>query len=286
MIVYFLKSKRKLGESMNKKIFTALIVFTCFALSPITTSADFPTGNLGYSDEIAVDSEFEWTVKTLQLTGDITKYYDDDFYIGDTILEQGNKIRLVVLEDPDDAIGIWYDIYVDGAKVTNPNNIWLGYAQGYGYSDFFISPVTYTNTTGTYNLYEQIFEEFVADAEDYSKDETSNGYTYRYIVRNQYTLTGSTFTSSFYLEVFFGDNTNYMSVKAELEMSVNTENGLLGHSKTYIEIDMTMYGSEAVGTLDFQLTSKYTGIPFNWAFSFLGITVIAAVIALAKRKKK
>ena len=272
-----------------KKITTAVLLLTCLAFCPYTTSADYPSGTLGYSDEIAVGSEFEWTIKTLERERGTSFYYHlyyfEEFYIGDTLLEQGNKIKIVVVEDPDTAIGAWYDVYVDGNKITNPDDFWLGIWTNFAYSDFFISPITYTNTTGTFDLYEQIFEEFVDEEEDTTSEETSYGNTYRYIEKVDYSLSRNTLTSKAHFELYFSTGIEYIQFKCDLESSVNTENGLLGYSKMYIETDIFMYGYDETAYVNLHIDSKYTNIQFSWIYGFLGITVIATIVFLVKKKR-
>ena len=59
---------------MHKKIISLFAILTILSFLPISTQADFPTGDLGYSDEIAVGKEFEWTVSKLVLNGDFSDY--------------------------------------------------------------------------------------------------------------------------------------------------------------------------------------------------------------------
>ncbi|MCE7742377.1 MAG: hypothetical protein GOP50_07935 [Candidatus Heimdallarchaeota archaeon] len=273
---------------MNKKIITAFILLACLAFMPITSTADYPTGELGYSDEMVVDAEFEWTVSKLATTGDFT-YFADMFYIGDIGLTQGDKIKFVVLEDPDNATGAWYDIFVDDVKVIGPESFFIGFY--YGFSSFFVNPVTYTNTTGTYNIYEQIFEELVELNDHYvtSVSYEMYGITIQGDIDQtlEYKLKGDVFSISMSTKMSMtmsGGGTEMSSEgTSEYKTSVNIVTGLLGT----VEMKMEAESDYQSGSFHLLIDSDYANIvPYSWAFSFLGITVIAAVVALAKRKRK
>ncbi len=274
------------GEIMNKKIISAFVLLACLAFMPITT-ADYPTGELGYSDQIAVDAEFEWTVSKLAATGDFT-YLADFFYIGDSDLTQGDKIKFVILEDPDNATGVWFDVFVDGVKVIGPESFFIGFY--YGFGNFFINPVTYINTTGTYQLYDQIFEELVELNDHYT---TSVSYEiYGITIQGdidqtiEYKLQGDVFSLSISQSITMtmsGGGTEISTEgTSEYITSVNTVTGLLGK----IEMKMEAENEYASGTFHILIDSGYANIaPYSWAYSFLGLSVIAAVVALVKRKR-
>ena len=76
-----------------------------------------------------------------------------------------------------------------------------------------------------------------------------------------------------------------MSIEMDMQVehSINVVSGLLGHVKMWMDFDSSDYGS---GSMHFLLDSAYTAVPYNWAYSLLGLGVIAAVVALAKRKRR
>ncbi len=274
---------------MNKKIISAIILLTCLAFMPITSTADYPTGELGYSDEIAVDSEFEWTVSKLVTTGDFATY-TDYFYIGDSDLTQGAKIRFVILEDPDNATGVWFDVFVDDVKVINPENFWIGYGY-YAFGGYFINPVTYTNTTGTYQIYDQIFEELVELNDEYSTSISYEMYGITIVgsmnTELKYSLKGDVFVIYQYMSVdmTMSDGATELTSAGsmEFEQTINTKTGLLGKSELTMEIE----SDYITGSFHILIDSGYANIaPYSWAYSFLGLSVIAAVVALAKRKRR
>ncbi|MHA1199889.1 MAG: hypothetical protein ACTSQF_11225 [Candidatus Heimdallarchaeaceae archaeon] len=271
---------------MNKKLISMVIILTCLAFTPITSTADYPTGDLGFSDEIIPDAEFEWTVSKLTMTGDFASY-TDYVYIGDIILAQGAKIKLVVLEDPDTAIGIWFDVFVDNVKVVDPYDFWIGYGSLYGFGGFFINPVTYTNATGTYNIYEQIIEELeIFDVEGgTSTDYGGLTVEISYSQRIGYKIIGDVFAMSIYMHTYQSvQGVGYditQEVTIEAETTINTVTGLLGKSEVKVESD----SEYMTGTMHIIIDSGYAATPYEWAFSFLGLTVIAAVVGLAKRKR-
>ncbi len=277
---------------MNKKVISAIILLTCLVFMPITTSADYPTGELGYSDEIAVGEEFEWTVSKLEVTGDFD-HLADRFYIGDTILYQGDKIKIKILEDPDEATDIWFDIYVNDIKIIDPDPyfvyiIWR--SMYYTSCDFFITPVTYTNATGTYNLYEQTYEELedrnYDNSDSYSEVYDGVTYEYTYSKKFEFKLQGDVFSIyRYYYESYSIKGNGYDESwywKWMIETTINIRTGLVG--KAEILYDLDEYDRK--GKLHLLIDSDYAKTPYEWAYSFLGITVIAAVVALVKRKRK
>ncbi len=277
------------GESMNKKIITAVMLLTCLAFIPITSTADYPTGELGYSDEINTDDEFEWTVKIFENTGDMEDF-TEYIYIGNATLSQGDKIKVKILEDPDEANDTWFDVYLNDIKITDP---YLGYLMYYGmfytYGGFFITPVTYTNATGTYNIYEQLYEELEDENYDYgdSHSEVYGGLTYEstYSEKLEFKLQGDVFSIYMYSYDSYSikgnghDESGYREMMTETTINIRT--GLVGKVEILADIDMS-YG---VGKAHLLIDSDYAKTPYEWAYSFLGITVIAAVVALAKRKR-
>ncbi|MHA1199843.1 MAG: hypothetical protein ACTSQF_10995 [Candidatus Heimdallarchaeaceae archaeon] len=282
---------------MNKKILFSIFILTCLAFMPISASADYPSGTLGYSDDIAVGEEFEWTVDTLAFTGDFTSV-STDAYIGTEYLTQGDKIKVVVTEDPDTAIGVWYDLFVDGAQVDPDFGFLLYYGMFYTFGGFFISPVTYTNTTGTYPIYAQLMEELG----DYYYDETSDtsytydGYTYEYGYTYQmgFSLEDDVFSFIVYERMWAhiegGGYDESMEMESRIQASTNVNTGLMGTMEVYINYDMASYYS---GSLHIIIDSDYAPIdgfgrtvPFAWGFSLLCVSTLAVLVILIKRKRK
>ncbi|MHA1199842.1 MAG: hypothetical protein ACTSQF_10990, partial [Candidatus Heimdallarchaeaceae archaeon] len=171
--------------------------------------------------------------------------------------------------------------------VVNPDDFWIGYV--YGFGEGFISPVTYTNGTGTYNIYEQLFEEFEPYNEDYtySTSYEYSGATVDVAITEivEFSLKGDVFAfyqkDSISVTIVGGGYDDHILETVEYEMTINTVTGLLGVSVLDIEVDSS-YGS---GALHMKIDSGYANTPYEWAFSFLGLTVIAAVVGLAKRKR-
>ncbi|MCE7742374.1 MAG: hypothetical protein GOP50_07920 [Candidatus Heimdallarchaeota archaeon] len=280
---------------MNKKIVFSIFILTCLAFMPISASADYPSGELGYSDDIAVGEEFEWTVDTLAFTGEFTSL-STDAYIGTEYLSQGDKIKVVVTEDPDTANVTWYDLFVDGVQVDPNFGFLVNYGMYYTYGGFFISPVTYTNATGTYNIYEQLMEELG----DYSYDETySTAYTYGgttyeygYTYQMGFSLEDDVFSYLVYEHVYAhivgGGYDETMSMEVRMQASTSISTGLMGMMEVYIIYDVPSYYE---GSLHLIIDSDYAPIdgnrtvPFEWAFSLLGISTLAVLVVFVKRKR-
>ncbi|MCE7742378.1 MAG: hypothetical protein GOP50_07940 [Candidatus Heimdallarchaeota archaeon] len=275
---------------MKKQIFMTIVILSVLAFVPITSTADYPTGTLGYSDEIAVDSEFEWTVSKLQFTGDFATY-TDYVYINTTNLTQGDKIKVVVTDDPDTAIGEWYEVYLNDVEIATPTLGNFIYYSMYdiGYSSFFINPVTYTNATGTYNIYEQMLEEVEGYNDDYTYStsgvDTDVTYDITYQFQVEYKITGDVFSvyiyTNFNIQVEGGGYDYTVKQEMRIESTLNIRTGLYGKMELYANFD---YAGN-VGILHMLIDSGYAKTPYEWAFSFLGLTVIASVVGLIKRKR-
>ncbi|MCE7747744.1 MAG: hypothetical protein GPJ51_05065 [Candidatus Heimdallarchaeota archaeon] len=286
---------------MNKKIIFSILILTCLAFMPITASADYPTGTLGYSDDIAVGEEFEWTVDTLAFTGSFTSI-TSDAYIGTEYLTQGDKIKIVVTEDPDNATGDWFNFFVDGVQVDPYFGFLLLYGMAYSYAYFFISPVTYTNTTGTYSIYEQLIEELSGysydETYDYSTEVSSYTYEYGYTFQMEYSLEGDVFSFMVYereyVSIIGGGYDFYMETEMRVQTSINVKTGLLGMVEVYMNIEVpaayTYYMS--TGSIHMIINSDYAStdgdgrtVPFAWGFSLLGVSTLAVLVVLVKRKR-
>ncbi len=293
MIVYFLEGKRKLGESMNKKIITAIVLLACLAFVPFT-SADYPTGELGYSDEIQPGNEYKWTLSKYEFTGDFADmkdYYESyiSYYgYGDMLPKAGDIYKVVILADPDTATDVWYELYINDVLVPEAGYLYTSFSY-YGFTPFLILPTTYTNATGTYNIYEQMLEEiepyFYDDGDSYST--VYNGYTFSGTYSQKITIEekGSVMVLSVYMYQYATITGGYTELTSEIEVigeaTINTQTGLFG----YLELSVEATTDYMSGSVHIKIDSPYGNAPYNWAYSFLGITVIAAVVALAKRKR-
>ncbi len=270
---------------MNKKIITALVMLTALMFMPITTKADYPTGILGYSDDIVAGAEYEWSVVKFDLTGDFASY-TSYATIGDTDLSKGMKIKIVVTEDPDTAVGDWFEMYINDVLVTgDPYD--LSFGLYYGVGGFFINPVTYENATGTYNIYEQLLEELENVDEHTDTSTQYSGFTYELGLteRLTFSIKGDVFVIEVYMRLYAsiegGGTSQTMEMEAEQEMTINTVTGLMGKVEMKMDAN-TPYGA---GSIHLLIDSGYAATPYEWAFSFLGLTVIAAVVGLARRKR-
>ncbi|MHA1199888.1 MAG: hypothetical protein ACTSQF_11220 [Candidatus Heimdallarchaeaceae archaeon] len=272
---------------MNKKIITTLAILCCLIFMPISAKADYPTGTLGYSDDIVVGNEYEWSISKFDMTGDFATY-TSYMTIGEFDLSEGAKIKLVITDDPDTAVGDWFEMYVNDVLLTgDPYS--LSFFLGYGVGGFFINPVTYTNATGTYNIYEQILEEL---AENNIDETTGTSYEYGGVTFDygateviEFSIKGDVFVLYMYVRMYAtisgGGYDESMEMEISQEMTINTVTGLLGK----IEVDANFDMGYMTGSVHLIIDSGYAATPYEWAFSFLGLTVIAAVVGLAKRKR-
>ena len=259
---------------------------------PISATADFPTGTLGYHDDIIAGAEYEWTVDKLEFTGDFASY-STEMYIGSEILQQGDKIKIVVTEDPDTATGIWFEVYVNGILVDPDFGYLIYYGMMYGtYGGFFISPVTYTNATGTYNIYEQIIEEIETGYNEYSDFSTEYGgytYEYGYTFKIEAGLDGDVLTVLFhqlgYLSLHGGTYDLSYIEEMKIQTSLNIRTGLVGSLEFLYNVDTPYETGKFHLIIDSDYASGGRTVPFNWAFSLLGISSLAIVAVFIKRKR-
>ncbi|MHA1199844.1 MAG: hypothetical protein ACTSQF_11000 [Candidatus Heimdallarchaeaceae archaeon] len=288
---------------MNKKIIFSILILTCLAFMPISASADYPSGTMGYSDDIVAGAEFEWTVDTLAFTGAFTSV-TSDAYIGTEYLTQGDKIKVVVTEDPDTAVGDWFNLFIDGVSVDPYLGYLLYYGLAYTFGSFFISPVTYTNATGTYNIYEQLMEElgdyYYDETYEYSTEISGYTYEYGYTYEMGFTLEDDVFSylihERTWAHIEGGGYDESMEQEIRVQASTDINTGLMGTLEVYINIDMptsTYYSYMSSGSIHMIIDSDYAPIdgfgrtvPFEWAFSLLGISTLAVIVVLVKRKKQ
>ncbi len=279
---------------MNKKIITTLVILTSLMFLPISAKADYPSGTLGYSDDIAVGNEYTWTVKTLDLSGDFSDY-TSYATIGGEDLSKGSKIKVVVTDDPDTAIGDWYEIYLDSELLPSADfGSLLDYGMYYASGNFFINPVTYTNATGTYGIYEQILEEVVDQNEDNSDSDSTeySGYTYSYSYSEkiEFAIKGDVFSVVMYeyegMSLKGGGYDIEQHIEIRVETTININTGLIGKTEYMVDVSLGMSTTSTIaGTMHILIDSGYANTPFSWAFSFLGLIVFAAVVGLVKRKR-
>jgi len=259
-------------------------LFIFLLVIPVISNADLPTGIIKYADEIIPDAEYKWEVTTLETGGAIIELFPTDIHIGNAQLAEGDDIKLVVLEDPDETSDIWYEIFVNEDKVSTPDDIWIGYLENYGLYNLFISPVTYTNNSGTYNLYEQMEEELEEADATYVEITGFFSYQIEYLV--QYSIRGDIFKSIYSEEVYYTDGDGVLEASIIYETTFNTQTGVLESSRIDFDYSSSMYGYDKTAFLLFLIESKSSGIPFNWMFSFLSICIMAAIVTLIHRKRR
>ena len=297
---------------MRKKkiLLINLLLLTSLVLCSITNTAYYPSGEITYSDQIVAGRSFKWEVKDLESAGEEYSYFGDYMYIGEIQLAQGDIIEVKVLKDPDesDPGEPWYNLYVAGINVTDPTYIEFGYLWYFMMyfmwyftmgGMFFISPVDYTNTTGTYNIFETLYEQL----EDfgYSEEEheySSSGgvtYTYDYIYRMEVALSADIFSFELYvyeydLEQGPGTDRDLNFLEATIRFAIDIKTGLLEEYKNWIDYEFFervegVIEDDEKGYFHFLIKQKGLGAPYNWNYSVLGLIIIAVVIVLKRRKK-
>lgn len=272
---------------MNKKILAAFVIITALTFVPFTTKADVPYGELGFSDDIVPGAEFEWKVAQFDATGDFAPY-TSDATLGGELLSEGYTIKIVVTEDPDNATGDWFELYLNDNLVTgDPYDFSFEFGYGYGIGTFFINPITYTNLTGTYYIYEQLIEELdnIDEETSYSTDFYGITQVGGLTERLTFSIKNDVFVIDayvrYYTSISGGGYEETMELVITETVTVNTLTGLLGT----IDMEMKADSSSYSGSVHLRISSGYAKTPYNWAFSFLGLTIIAAVAGLARKKR-
>jgi hypothetical protein len=284
---------------MTKKLmlFFSITVTSFLLLSQSRTSAVLSPGVYSFADEIRVGSEYEWTIKQLE---NLEEVYGsvEDFYIDDIQLVEGAIIKLVVRAEPNSVYCCWYDLFVDDVEVSSPTNISVGYAPFYMYTypNYFISPIQYSNDTGTYNYFELIYESYLENVYTIIEYTGLPIYTEEFQLRKIGNWDDSSITAGLEilesrLEVNPDGSEYYEYFSFDVSHTINTDNGLL--LENHANIDYETYEKAANGTILFheQYYNHYLielnpePSSFSWMISFFGLSTFGVITFIVKKRR-
>jgi hypothetical protein len=293
---------------MKTKYLTSALTVIIISLmfSQQTTQAIYDP-EVYYSDDIVPGKEIDWKIKTLDVVGD---WYEQatDFYVGDTLLNEGDTLTLKVLSDPDTTSGLWYELLLNNVAVTNSEfwgfgYIWTFYLGHYNFDIPLISPVKFVNETGTYNLYDILWSAYEGEDESYTTDITTTDdlgtLTRVDSLSMGFDLTGDIFTGSievhFYYHRLYDDGLEYIDdLDAEVFTKTNKKTGIVEEAYSFISWNYKKFinGTEVTdytetGHSNFWLKegSNVLTIPFNWLYGFLGFTTLTVFVIIIRRKR-
>ncbi|MCE7742208.1 MAG: hypothetical protein GOP50_07085 [Candidatus Heimdallarchaeota archaeon] len=266
-----------------------------------------------YPVEFDVGATYDWEVIDLLVSGTISTPY---LNYGSEVLKQGDVISVKILQNVNnvtngtpselqDPSNIWAEFYLNGDFQTNETEDiglfvldWLDFANIYT-DYFFIQPITYENETGIYNYFEILHNNF-PQVNERSTEEFETHEVYSFTKTNLVQtskLTSKSWTVR--MELTEEERTEDLEVPWEktltktteiIEIRFNVDTGLLSYIKYDFkehferEIDGSIDIDDDIVFLHIESTSVPVGVPFNWAFSFLGLIVIGLVV-YRKRKK-
>ncbi len=296
-----------------KKVKANLFAITGIILLLVSLNSNMVSGqDYEYPSEFDVGATYDWEVKELIVSGTISTPYLD---FGSELLKQGDIIAVKLLQSVNNVTNgtpaelqnpsnIWAEFYLNGEFQTNETDDiglfeldWLDFA-GISTDYFFMQPINYENLTGTYNYFEILNNDF-PQINEKSTIEYETYEVYSFIKTNiiqTSKLTSKSWTLKMELNVEekLEDleepwEKTLTQTKENIEIRFNVETGLL----SYIKYDYTEhYEREIDGSIDIdddivylhiESTSVPVGVPFNWAFAFLGIIVVSLVVY---RKRK
>ena len=270
------------------------------SLLPLSSQADYPSGDLLYSDDIIPNAEFIWTVEQLSASGDYA-YAVDYNYLDQIFLAEGQTIKLVVTEDPDTANDTWYDLFVNNVKVNNPENTSIGTFAGYSPYGQFITPVKYDNGS-VYDLYTQLYEEF-EDAGAFIDAHFLYHYSdmiseYSYSINMRFELTDNIFklVYSIGLDDYFIDPTDddesIEKISIEAVSAIDINSGIIQEYRTIIDYEIYEKVAGNVTTDEeghyyLQILAEgYDPDPssFSILFSILGLSIFGVIVYTIRRR--
>ncbi len=287
----------------TKKIFVVLAFLFLFSTIMSQNFHVLALDEFTYSNEIVPGKSFQWQVKTLDIVGDFYEV-STDFYIGTNQIKESDTITLKVIADPDETNETWYELLLNNNQASASDLwglgfIWTYYAYDYGSDIPLVYPVTYTNATDSYNIYDLIWDQVEGNGEN-----STNNYTSTYpsstvisegTISQDFDLSGDIFTD--YLYVNYYDHTEQTDgtltidiLEATVYTKTNKMTGLLEEAYSFISWDEKEYvnstlTNDDVGHSNFWL--KLTAgrvLPYSWAFSILGLSFFAIVFIIRRKR--
>ncbi|MHA1953248.1 MAG: hypothetical protein ACW96U_04820 [Candidatus Heimdallarchaeaceae archaeon] len=290
-----------------------------FILSLVLFVSFIPSiqGQYSYLLTLEAGTSYEWEVTTLTTVGGINPSFLD---FGSEELKQGDRINATLLQDVNaTALGgeyqlfindsiVWVEFLLNDEFVTNDTDdidlfdldwVNIGMWSGWFYERFLL-PVTYTNSTGTYdnflvlhNNYQQGIGDLKSETNFHSYSESVN-----LKVRTTSKLSKDTWTlkrvySEVYKESDYTDPLDWDTTDRTLdiitELRYNRATGLLvyvNHDYAWHEIFQEDGSTEDnIEEMIFivESTALSIKVPYNWAFVLLGIFSIGIIVLWRKK---
>jgi hypothetical protein len=206
----------------------------------------------------------------------------------------------------------WVDFYLNGVWKTNSTDDiglieldWMGWPGlgSYLIDYFFIQPPTYFNSTGTYNNFLIYHNNFDQGTAEFKTETNAHAYSESFGMKAKTTsrLSKNTWTikyemSSVYHEHDATDPANWWiddeTTEVYYELRFNVATGIL----VFLQYDYSFHDvRETEGSTDIddeimnlliESSSLTTNIPFNWAYSLLGIISLGMIVIIINRKKR
>ncbi|MBY9001643.1 MAG: hypothetical protein KGD64_12060 [Candidatus Heimdallarchaeota archaeon] len=231
-----------------------IVMLSCILVQTSSLpKAILPSGNLFYSNFLSVGKELDWQVSVLDWSGNESLYFDA--YINDTLLSQGDNVKLTVTHEPNTlpinlkAEGEWLNISINGReKQYHPSDVHIG-AHTWMYGDFFTSPVIQKIEDDSIKLFEEYYAH-VKSTEEYNNTEyyTDVGEMYSILLINTefllFNITDTLFKETFYYcEYFNAIDNRYENEEESLfklysvlyESVIDIERGTIFSYKYYID---------------------------------------------------
>lgn len=306
---------------MKRKTTTLFLFIAINLLFSSTVKAQ--TESWLFSDEITTGTSLVWSIETFEYAGEYyADYMIEYFSIGETQFRENDEIKMEIIKDPNTYQGLqlWYNLYLNDMNVTSDyDEIYMGYF-GYYFTyvsyyiggSTFLFPVKFINSTGTYNVFDLLYDEFKEDEghdeEHYS--EVSGGYTYEvdYAWDLSYNLTDDLFTYSNSIHTYEyvkepeGD---YYKVKFDLnvKISMDPNTGILIQNRFWFDYEMKAVYSGITdedsdeGYVHFQLLSEdaqdydiddgdgTVSITFDGVYGIIGLALVATLVIYTKKRK-
>jgi hypothetical protein len=295
------------------------IAIISIILSSILLISFIPSIQAQYSYLLTLEAgtSYEWEVTTLTTVGSVSTPFLD---FGPEILQQGDKINATLIKDVNaTALGgdyelfyndsnTWVEFYLNDEFITNDTDdigliytdwvnsgMWAGW-----FYDWFLLPISFTNSTGTYDNFVVRHNNFDQNTVDLRSETNYHSY-YESIhlkVKTTSKLSKDTWSikrvySEVYKENDYTDSLDWDTTDRTLdittELRYNRATGLLvyvSHDYTWHQIFQEEGSTEdEVREVVFVLESSSLTIkaPYNWAYVLIGILTIG-IIALWRKK--
>lgn len=274
-----------------------------------------------FHNDIVPGATFEWKLETAQYAGDVTPA-DFNMTVGDHLLQQGDVLKVEVTQDPDEIDWMnesWLNVYVnDQLALDNSSEIYADVDDDEFFPTFPIYPVTYINDSGSYDLFQVLYDELKQDIIDNktSDQEQYGDYIYYYEGEEIFDVSLENDEFDWYMYIYFNvtqkntatNEVYYSILKASFEVKIDTVRGLLNQYSVWMYGESTFPPykgqvplQEEEGPVNGEVTlslvregytpqdTNDTGtntfvIPFEGLYVALGVSALTLVVLRKKRR--